>query len=117
MEDGDAAGLGGADEGGLVGSGGVGVDDGDTAEGSHSGGHGGFGDSVHRGGDEGSGERDVAGEVGGEVDGVGGEVDVVREEDDVVVGVGEALVEELLRRETVLDWRRSEVHLRRRRWL
>lgn len=93
-EEGDAAGLDGSDHGGLVGGGGVGVEDPDAAERGHGDGHVGLGDGVHGGGDAGDGERDAAAELGGEDDGVGGEVDVVREEDDVIVGVGVALVEE-----------------------
>ena len=44
------------------------------------------------------------------MDSVGREVNVVREEDDVVVGVRVALVEELLRRETVLNRGWRQVH-------
>lgn len=79
------------------------VEDGDAAERRHGDGHGGLGDGVHGGGDAGDGEIEVAGELGGEIDGVGGEIDVVRKEDDVVVGVGEALVEEAGGREAVFD--------------
>lgn len=61
----------------------------------------GLGDGVHGGGDAGDGEGDVAGEAGGESDRVGGEVDVVREEDDIVVGVGIALAEQPVGRESI----------------
>ena len=100
-EERDAARLDGADHGGLDLSGEVGVDDSDAAERGHGGGHGGFGDGVHRRSDDRSVEREAAREVGGERNIVGGEVDVVREENHVVVGVGVALVEQTRRREPV----------------
>lgn len=101
-EDRDAAGLDGADDGGLVGGGKVGVDDAKAAQRRHGGGHGTLGDGVHRGGDDWGEEREPAREVRGEGNVIGGEVDVVREEDDVIVGVGVATVEELGGGETVL---------------
>jgi len=100
-DEGDAACLGGAEDGGLGRRVGVAVDDGGAADGGHGGGHGRLGDGVHGRGDAGDGERHAAGEAGGEVDGVGGEVDVAREDDHVVVGVGDALREQPRRREAV----------------
>lgn len=49
---------------------------------------------MHRRGDAGDGERDVAREAGGEVDCVGGEVDVTREKGDVFVCVEDVIPEE-----------------------
>lgn len=81
---------------------GIGVYDTDATKSSHGGSHIGFGYSVHGGRDAGDGEGDVASKPGSELDGVSGEVNVVRKEDDIVVGVGKALIEELLSCETVL---------------
>ncbi|KAK9151531.1 hypothetical protein Syun_009840 [Stephania yunnanensis] len=63
--------------------GGVVVDDGTMA--MPWGGHGGLRDGVHRRGDAGDGEVDVACELRGEGDGLGREVDVVWEEDDIII--------------------------------
>lgn len=61
-------GLDGIDEQGLVGKGGIGLDDVDATEGGYRDGHEGLSDDVHRGGDDGEGEGDAAGEAGCEVD-------------------------------------------------
>ena len=114
-EDGDAAGLRFAEDGRLDGGGDVGVDDGDAAEGGHGGGHGGLRHGVHRRGNKRHGKGKAAREARGEVHDVGSEVDVVGEKDDVIVCVGEALREEFLGGETVLDRRRSEIHYGGRR--
>jgi hypothetical protein len=58
-EDGDAAGFDGVDDGRLVGSREVGVDDTEATNGRHSGGHGTLVDGVHRGG-RGPGEEPSA---------------------------------------------------------
>ena len=59
-EERDVARLDGADHGGLDLSREVGVDDSDAVERGHRGGHGGFGDDVHRRRDNRSVEREAA---------------------------------------------------------
>ena len=98
----DAAGLDGANDGCLVGSEGVGVDNTKATKGRHSGGHGALDDGVHKGGEDRGEERNPVREALGEVDVIGGEVNVVQEKDDVIVGVGVATVEELRGGEPVL---------------
>lgn len=51
-----------------MGKGGIGLDDVDATEGGYRDGHEGLSDGVHRGGDDGEGEGDAAGEAGCEVD-------------------------------------------------
>jgi hypothetical protein len=98
-EDGDAEGLDGANDGRLVDSREVRVNDTEATKGCHRGGHGTLNDDVHRGGEDRGDERNP---VRGEGEVVGGEVDVVWEKDDVIVGVGVATVEELGGGELVL---------------
>jgi hypothetical protein len=94
-EDGDAAGLDGANDGRLVDNGEVGVDNTEATKGCHSRSHGALNDGVHRGGEDRGDERNPAREAHGEGDVVSREVNVVQEKDDVIVDVGVATVEEL----------------------
>ena len=87
--------LGSADDGGLLGRSTIRVYNSDTTKGSHGSSHVSFGDSVHRGGNAGDRERDIAGEVGRQGHSIGGEVNVVREKDNIVVGIRVALAEQL----------------------
>ncbi|MDQ0745217.1 hypothetical protein QFZ62_002525 [Clavibacter sp. B3I6] len=74
------------DEGGLVLDGEVAVDDPEPALAGHGDRHARLGDGVHRGGEEGSGDADVARQAGGRVRLARDDVGVPRQEHDVVVG-------------------------------